>query len=157
MPQLSEIISQLSQNCLYLKALKQGKLLYSINYEDLKIMSPYNVFQLLKKLNIRRDSNLEQPQDEYQTSQSSIEESWHPSEFKLFSWVSVCYAFTINKEIHDFVQLHLHRKPIISTLFGIFSGKKSPSSQNITYSVYSGSPKSRKKSGRKRKKSSSSS
>ena len=53
MPQLSEIISELSQNCLYLKALKQARDKYSINYADLKSLSPYNVFQLLRKFNQR--------------------------------------------------------------------------------------------------------
>ena len=57
MPQLYEIISELSQNCLYLKALKQAKRYYSINLNDLKVLSPFNVFQQLKKLNDKMETS----------------------------------------------------------------------------------------------------
>lgn len=63
MSQLSEIISELSQNCLYLKALKQAKRLYTVNVNDLKAISPFSVFQLLKKLNCKADPSGALPEE----------------------------------------------------------------------------------------------
>lgn len=103
MSQLSEIISELSQNCLYLKALKQAKRLYTVNVNDLKTISPFSVFQLLKKLNCKADPLGTLSEESQFPCENLNEECWYPSEFKLFSWVAVCYAFTISKEIHEFV------------------------------------------------------
>jgi hypothetical protein len=151
MPQLSEIISELSQNCLYLKALKQAKNIYSFCYNDLKLLSPYNVFQLLKKFNNRLEVPPGTVPDSAFIHENIEEESWHPSEFKLFSWIAVCYAYTINKEINEFVMIYLCRKLITSDSSPTSFEEKNPFSSSTTSSVSSASLRQKNKNGPQRK------
>lgn len=99
-----EMLEVLGQDNSHLRAIRNAKKLYNIDENELKILTPDCVLQLLRKMEGLLDQPLPAaPCDALPAL--SPQDHWQPNEFKLFSWVAVCYSSVCGRDIASFVLL----------------------------------------------------
>jgi hypothetical protein len=85
--------------------LKNAKKNYVFSEKDFRSLNSEYIVQLFATKAPQKiiPSNNQMTQIE-QAGTGTYEIFWHPNEFKIFVWISVCYAYISNREIHDFVK-----------------------------------------------------
>jgi hypothetical protein len=98
------MLGSLSQDNSHLRAIRNAKKLYNIDENELKILTPDCVLQLLRKMEGLNDHLFPSAPCDAPLP-LSLQDHWQPNEFKLFSWVAVCYSSVCGRNITNFVLL----------------------------------------------------